>query len=278
MFKLSEIVKDWKESGALQAHVNLYGFWDEETFLTKSGDLGMVLRVKGIDYESPDSASRDHAVKRLEAALRAFDSRVRVYQALFKANETPQYQLCPENSGQMIAYLQEHPELDVTEVSSYQQAFNALNSQGKIKLQEPPRSEPEPDLESMSAAEYKRRVVVPEWQSRQKPKSEPSEEERTLKHLFESQGLAASAYNTKLVADFMNTRGLDYSVANLETAIEHLRGSLEVSDAVVERLPADVDRKVVVEPEFRERQSKQPTPKRDRPFGVKSWSSYIHSR
>jgi type IV secretory pathway VirB4 component len=87
MFKLSKIVKDWKESGALQAHINLYGFWDEETFLTKSGDLGMVLRVKGIDYESLDRASRDHAVKRLEAALRAFDSRVRVYQALLKANE-----------------------------------------------------------------------------------------------------------------------------------------------------------------------------------------------
>src|SRR5882757_6076584 len=87
MFKLSEIVKDWKESGALQAHINLYGFWDEETFLTKSGDLGMVLRVKGIDNESLDHASRDHAVKRLEAALRTFDPRVRVYQALFKTNE-----------------------------------------------------------------------------------------------------------------------------------------------------------------------------------------------
>lgn len=87
MFRLSEIVKDWKESGALQAHINLYGFWDEETFLTKSGDLGMVLRIQGIDYESLDHASRDHAVKRLEAALRTFDPRVRVYQALFKTNE-----------------------------------------------------------------------------------------------------------------------------------------------------------------------------------------------
>ncbi len=47
----------------------------------------MVLRVKGIDYESLDHASRDYAVKRLEAASRAFDSRVRVYQALLKANE-----------------------------------------------------------------------------------------------------------------------------------------------------------------------------------------------
>lgn len=79
-------MKEWKQAGSLQAHINLYGFWDERTFLTKSGDLGMVLRVRGIDYESLDSASRDHGVKRLEAALRTFDPRIRVYQVLFKTN------------------------------------------------------------------------------------------------------------------------------------------------------------------------------------------------
>ena len=87
MFKLREIIKDWKESGAFEAHINLYGFWDEETFLTKSGDLGIVLRVKGVDYESLDHATRDYAVKRVEAAFRSFDSRVRVYQVLFKSNQ-----------------------------------------------------------------------------------------------------------------------------------------------------------------------------------------------
>src|SRR5260370_26548153 len=81
------MVKDGRGSGAVQAHVNVDGFWDEETFITKSGDLGVVLRVKGIDYESLDHASRDHSVKRLEAALRTLDSRMRVYQALFKNNE-----------------------------------------------------------------------------------------------------------------------------------------------------------------------------------------------
>ena len=86
MFRLNEIVKDWKQSGAFQSHINLYGFWDEATFLTKSGDLGMVLGVKGIDYEGVDHLSRDHAVKRLEAAFRTFDSKVRIYQALFKTN------------------------------------------------------------------------------------------------------------------------------------------------------------------------------------------------
>jgi hypothetical protein len=191
----------------------------------------------------------------------------------------PQYVICPENSALMLTEIQrlvDEKGADPCAVTTYQQAFSTLNAEGKLKLQEPPRSEPEPDLERMSAAEFKRRVVLPEWQSRQKKAEPPSEEHKTLQTLFESHGLALSPYNLKLVTGFMNARGLEYSVANLETAIEHL--NLEVSDAVVESLPADVYRKVVVEPEFRERQSKEPTPQPDRPFGVKSWSSYIHNR
>jgi type IV secretion/conjugal transfer VirB4 family ATPase len=86
MFRLSRIVKDWKESDALHAHINLYGFWDEHTFLTKSGDLGMAFELEGLDYESLDSLGRDHAAKRFEAALRVCDARLHVYQALFKRN------------------------------------------------------------------------------------------------------------------------------------------------------------------------------------------------
>ena len=51
-------------------HINLYGFWNETAFLTKSGDLGMVLRVTGVDYESLDHGEQEYAVKRLEAALK----------------------------------------------------------------------------------------------------------------------------------------------------------------------------------------------------------------
>jgi hypothetical protein len=33
----------WKESGALNSQINLYGFWNEQAFLTKSGDAaGMI--------------------------------------------------------------------------------------------------------------------------------------------------------------------------------------------------------------------------------------------
>ena len=69
MLRLDKVIKPWKEAAALTDHINLYGFWNETIFLTKSGDLGMVLRVPGVDYESLDHAEQEYAVKRLEAAL-----------------------------------------------------------------------------------------------------------------------------------------------------------------------------------------------------------------
>ena len=86
MYKVEQITKDWKEAGSFPAQVNLYGFWDEHCFLTKSGDLGSVLKIGGVDYESLDRAGRDYAVKRLEAAFRSLDERTRLYQILFKRN------------------------------------------------------------------------------------------------------------------------------------------------------------------------------------------------
>jgi type IV secretory pathway VirB4 component len=69
VFRTSNITKDWEEAGSFAAQINLYGFWDEHCFLTKSGDLGAVLEISGIDYESLDRAGRDYVVKRLEAAF-----------------------------------------------------------------------------------------------------------------------------------------------------------------------------------------------------------------
>jgi len=86
MLRLDKVLKPWKESAALNDHINLYGFWNEATFLTKSGDVGIVLRVPGVDYESLDHGSQEYAVKRLEAALKAFGPGFHVYQYLFKSN------------------------------------------------------------------------------------------------------------------------------------------------------------------------------------------------
>jgi type IV secretory pathway VirB4 component len=86
MLRLDKIIKPWKESAALNDHVNLYGFWNETTFLTKSGDVGMVLSIPGVDYESLDRSEQEYAVKRLKAALKAFRPGFHVYQYLFKSN------------------------------------------------------------------------------------------------------------------------------------------------------------------------------------------------
>src|ERR1700742_3498665 len=86
MFRLDKAIKPWRDAAALNDHVNLYGYWNRTTFLTKSGDLGMVLRVTGVDYESLDRAAQEYATKRLEASMKTFGPGFHVYQYLFKAN------------------------------------------------------------------------------------------------------------------------------------------------------------------------------------------------
>jgi type IV secretion/conjugal transfer VirB4 family ATPase len=86
MLRIERAIRPWREASALTDHINLYGFWNENAFLTKSGDLGMVLRVTGVDYESLDSGEQEYAVKRLEAAFKSFGVGFHVYQYLFKQN------------------------------------------------------------------------------------------------------------------------------------------------------------------------------------------------
>ncbi len=111
MFKLDQITTDWKEAGAFQQQINVFAFWDENTFMTKSGDLGCAIRVGGIDYESLDHAARDYAVRRLEAAFRSLDERMRLYQLFFKQDDPTipfeQYEnpLVQASTDQRMAFL-----------------------------------------------------------------------------------------------------------------------------------------------------------------------------
>jgi type IV secretion system protein TrbE len=86
MLRVDKVIKPWRETAALSDHINLYGFWNTTTFLTKSGDLGIILSVPGVDYESLDRTAQEYGVKRLEAALKAFGPGFHVYQYLFKSN------------------------------------------------------------------------------------------------------------------------------------------------------------------------------------------------
>src|SRR5260370_2019095 len=83
---MSRITRDYREAAALCSQVNLFGFVDDEIFLTKSGDVGIVLSIDGVDYECLDTNTIDNLTQRLTAAFRVFDEKCRVYQYLFKRN------------------------------------------------------------------------------------------------------------------------------------------------------------------------------------------------
>jgi type IV secretion/conjugal transfer VirB4 family ATPase len=94
MLRLSRIFKNYNETGSLNEQINLYGFIGPHVFLTKSGEVGVILEVRGVDYECLDAASIDGFTKRLESALKLFDENYRLYQYLFKRNnETIPYKL-----------------------------------------------------------------------------------------------------------------------------------------------------------------------------------------
>jgi type IV secretion/conjugal transfer VirB4 family ATPase len=86
MLRLKNIFQNYNETGALGEQIDLYGFIGPQVFLTKSGAVGVLLEVRGVDYECLDAGSIDGLTKRLESAFKLFDENYRVYQYLFKRN------------------------------------------------------------------------------------------------------------------------------------------------------------------------------------------------
>jgi len=84
VFRLDRALQPYREAGSLNDRINLFGFIDDRVFLSKSGDVGLILAVKGVDYESLAAAEIDNYTKRLESAFKIFDEKCRVYQYLFK--------------------------------------------------------------------------------------------------------------------------------------------------------------------------------------------------
>ena len=73
MLRLDKVIKPWKESAALNDHINLYGFWNETAFLTKSPATWAWCSVfPAWTTKVSTAAEQEYAVKRLEAALKAF--------------------------------------------------------------------------------------------------------------------------------------------------------------------------------------------------------------
>ena len=84
--RLSTISQDYRAAGALNSLIQVCSFLNEHTFLTKSGDLGVVFRIHGIDYEGRDMAELDAYGRRFERAMRGLSEEFLLYQYLLKHN------------------------------------------------------------------------------------------------------------------------------------------------------------------------------------------------
>jgi type IV secretion system protein VirB4 len=89
MVRLARIFRDYRNAGSMNGLLALWGFVDQDTFLTKAGHVGVVYRMRGVDGERLTHAQRQALVHRMEAALRQLDDRCRVYQYLVKRTVDP---------------------------------------------------------------------------------------------------------------------------------------------------------------------------------------------
>ena len=89
MMRVAPITKEYEQAGAMSTLLNLYGFVDDAVFLTKSGDLGAVLAVRGVDYACLDPDQRAAVTTRFEVALRLWDEQTRLYQYVVKRRQSP---------------------------------------------------------------------------------------------------------------------------------------------------------------------------------------------
>jgi len=89
VLNIRKLVKNYRETGALAEQCSVFSFINDWCFITKTGAIGAVIEVEGIDYECLDQRSLDSTTKRLEAAFKLCGPEFRVYQYLFKSHFLP---------------------------------------------------------------------------------------------------------------------------------------------------------------------------------------------
>ena len=89
MVSLARILRDYREAGSVNGLLALWGFVDHTTFLTKAGHVGVVYRLRGVDYDGLSHPQREALAHRFEAALRLLDEHCRIYQYLLKRTVGP---------------------------------------------------------------------------------------------------------------------------------------------------------------------------------------------
>jgi type IV secretory pathway VirB4 component len=89
VIKLARILKDYQDTGAFHALINIACAIHNYTFLTKSGDLVTFVKLHGIDAECIEPQEVDQVVRRFGSAVRIFTESYRIYQYLIKRDFGP---------------------------------------------------------------------------------------------------------------------------------------------------------------------------------------------
>lgn len=89
MVSIPRVLRDYREAGALNSLIAIWGFLRDGIFLTKGGHIGLVYELKGPDPEGWTHGQRRVTVHHLEAALRLLDERWRLYQYVVKRSVDP---------------------------------------------------------------------------------------------------------------------------------------------------------------------------------------------
>lgn len=141
MIRLARVLKDYADSGALNALVPIHAVIGDGIFLTKAGDLAMFLATEGADDECLDPEQLDATARRFEASLRQLDERFRLYQYVIKrrhpelAAEASNNKVSNEASVKRLAYLK-HQDLYLFETYwavVYEGARPRGNSRTRLK-------------------------------------------------------------------------------------------------------------------------------------------------
>ena len=100
MIRLDRIFRDYREAGALNELIALWGFVDDSTFVTKAGDVGLVFAMKGPDATALTHEQRLRLTHQFESAFRLMNERVHVYQYFVKEQAKP---FVPASAGRAVA-------------------------------------------------------------------------------------------------------------------------------------------------------------------------------
>jgi hypothetical protein len=191
------------------------------------------------------------------------------------AELTPAYLPCPENLEAIVKWFKAHPDADPTEVNSFQSAFSQLSAEGKLKMPEP--TEPEltdADYKTMSADEFRKRIVEPQF-AEQKRKAKPDVDPFAGEFWAAHPDVAPSKKNSAILLNWLFRRDLAPTQGNLHVAYESTSSQMEPSDLAISRMSSDEFKRRIIDPEFREIESKRPKPERKFPMGVR-YTRYLH--